>query len=115
MPGGDRTGPLGMGPMTGRAAGYCAGYSNPGFTNPVFGRGVRGFGRGFFGRGRGNRHMYYATGLPFWARYGAIAPDIPQMAPEQEMDLLSSQADYLKKALEDITKRIDDLEKKNKK
>ena len=54
MPRGDRTGPLGMGPMTGRAMGYCAGNTGPRF---VFGRGV-GFGGGFgrqfsFGRGRG--------------------------------------------------------------
>lgn len=35
MPGGDRTGPMGMGPMTGRAAGYCAGYPVPGYTNPI--------------------------------------------------------------------------------
>ena len=34
MPRGDRTGPAGMGPMTGRAAGYCAGYNMPGFMNP---------------------------------------------------------------------------------
>ena len=34
MPGGDRTGPAGMGPMTGRAAGYCAGYPVPGYMNP---------------------------------------------------------------------------------
>jgi len=34
MPRGDRTGPAGMGPMTGRAAGYCAGYNVPGFINP---------------------------------------------------------------------------------
>jgi len=26
MPRGNRTGPAGMGPMTGRAAGYCVGY-----------------------------------------------------------------------------------------
>jgi len=26
MPRGDGTGPWGLGPMTGRAAGYCAGY-----------------------------------------------------------------------------------------
>ena len=26
MPRGDGTGPRGLGPMTGRAAGYCAGY-----------------------------------------------------------------------------------------
>lgn len=34
MPRGNGTGPAGMGPMTGRAAGYCAGYSMPGFMNP---------------------------------------------------------------------------------
>lgn len=33
MPAGDRTGPEGQGPMTGRAAGYCAGYDSPGNMN----------------------------------------------------------------------------------
>ena len=33
MPRGDGTGLTGMGPMTGRAAGYCAGNNAPGFTN----------------------------------------------------------------------------------
>jgi len=42
MPRGDGTGPGGMGPMTGRAAGYCAGYSMPGFMNPVAGGGFGG-------------------------------------------------------------------------
>ena len=42
MPGGDGTGPMGMGPMTGRAAGYGAGYPVPGFMNPVPGRGFWG-------------------------------------------------------------------------
>ena len=53
MPRGDRTGPWGSGPMTGRAAGYCAGYPVPGFMNPAprYGRGI-GFRRGW-GRGRG--------------------------------------------------------------
>jgi hypothetical protein len=37
MPGGDRTGPAGAGPMTGRAAGYCAGYGVPGYVNPAVG------------------------------------------------------------------------------
>lgn len=40
MPRGDRTGPAGLGPMTGRAAGFCAGYPTPGYMNPV---GARGF------------------------------------------------------------------------
>ena len=60
MPGGDRTAPVGMGPMTGRAAGYCAGHSVPGFVNPVPGGGFWGWGRG---GGRGWRNWYYATGL----------------------------------------------------
>ena len=70
MPWGDRTGPSGMGPMTGRGAGYCAGYDRPGYMNPGFG--YRAFGRGGFG-GHGYRHWYYATGLPFWARSGGYA------------------------------------------
>ena len=45
MPRGDGTGPAGMGPMTGRAAGYCAGFPVPGYMNPVVGRG------GFYGPG----------------------------------------------------------------
>ncbi len=49
MPGGDRTGPLGNGPMTGRQLGYGAGYNSPGFTKGSGG----GLGRGFRGRGRG--------------------------------------------------------------
>jgi len=49
MPGGDRTGPVGMGPMTGRAAGFCAGFPVPGNATPGGGRGMgmgraRGFG-----------------------------------------------------------------------
>ena len=53
MPGGDRTGPWGAGPMTGRGVGICAGYDMPGYMNPAFGRGSgRGWGRGF-GRGSG--------------------------------------------------------------
>lgn len=42
MPRGDGTGPLGMGAMTGRAAGYCAGYSVPGFANSFWGGAFRG-------------------------------------------------------------------------
>jgi len=38
MPAGDGTGPMGLGPMTGRAAGYCAGYGVPGYLNPFPGR-----------------------------------------------------------------------------
>ena len=44
MPRGDGSGPAGLGPMTGRGAGYCAGYPVPGFAN--WPAGVGAWGRG---------------------------------------------------------------------
>ena len=122
MPGGDRTGPMGMGPMTGRAAGFCAGYPVPGYTNPVGGRGYWGWGRG---GGRGRRNWFYATGLPGWARAGygwpawggAVnphayggAPLAPGLTAQQELDGLKGQAEYLEDSLDGIKKRIEELE-----
>jgi len=123
MPGGDGTGPAGMGSMTGRAAGYCAGYSVPGYMNPIGGRGFGAFGRGR-GGGWGRRNWFYATGLPGWQRagmgmpaYGApaaypmpyAAPSGPAQTAEQELDALKGQAEYFEDALEGIKKRIDEL------
>ncbi len=129
MPGGDRTGPLGEGARTGRAAGFCEGYNVPGYANPGFGYGFRGGrGRGFglgrgggFGRGggRGWRHRYYATGLPGWARAGQAdwpgpEPVHPQvrsrMAPHDELKMLRSEAESCEDALKNIRVRIDELE-----
>ena len=56
MPGGDGTGPMGFGSLTGRGAGYCAGFPVPGYMNPVSGRGV---GRGFYGSGFGRGSYGY--------------------------------------------------------
>jgi len=105
MPRGDGTGPAGMGPMTGRAAGYCAGYPTPGFMTPGFGRGLgmaRGRGGGFGmgmawrrGRGRGFGFASFAAPAPF-------AP--PTRA--QELDLLRGQADGLKEQLDAINERV---------
>ncbi|MGB4046967.1 MAG: DUF5320 domain-containing protein, partial [Kiritimatiellia bacterium] len=39
MPRGDRTGPQGAGPMTGRGAGTCAGAATPGYAGGGYGRG----------------------------------------------------------------------------
>jgi len=119
MPRGDGTGPRGMGPMTGRAAGFCAGYGVPGFANPApgFGAGMGYGARGGRG-GRGWRNMYYATGLPGWARAGYAPAAFPGAAPvaaapnpETQLNYLNSQAEQLKAALEDIQSRIADLEK----
>ncbi len=124
MPGGDRTGPMGMGPMTGRGAGYCAGGRAPGFVTRALG--------GFFGRGRGGgrgwRNMFFATGLPGWARVGlgavgaaaaasAAAPSaaasvsgFQTMTPQQELDTLKQQAQQAADVLASVQRRISELE-----
>lgn len=131
MPGGDGTGPGGMGAMTGRAAGYCAGYPMPGFMNPIPGRGF-GFGRGRgFGRGLG----WGFRGGHGWGGYGGVAYGLPYgygalpmpygssagvpygVAPtsQQELDALKGQSEYMEDALEGIRKRIGELETEAKK
>jgi len=116
MPGGDGTGPGGMGPMTGRAAGFCAGYPIPGYMNPVGGRGYWGWGRGGgWGRGRGFGWSRAGYGFPAYGAavnpyaYGG-APFTPAVAPQQELDSLKGQAEYLEDALDGIKKRIEELE-----
>jgi uncharacterized protein DUF5320 len=117
MPGGDRTGPAGMGPMTGRATGFCAGYNAPGYA--TWGGG-RGFGGGGRGSGRGRRNRFYATGLPGWQRagmgYPAFAgPVPPTIDAEQQLDALKGQAEYLQDALDGIRKQITELDASTKK
>jgi len=121
MPRGDGTGPGGLGPMTGRAAGYCAGYSIPGFMNPSGGRLRLGFGYGRgFGRGMGRGY-----GRPYWpaypypmtpppTAYGGSGFYQPPVEPKQEMEMLAEEAKYLKEQLEEINKRITELEKSKK-
>ncbi|MEA2031609.1 MAG: DUF5320 domain-containing protein [candidate division Zixibacteria bacterium] len=140
MPRGDRTGPMGAGVMTGRGAGLCAGYDVPGYMNQSAGRGFGrgfgyggghgfgrgmggGFGHGFQGGGRGWRNQYYATGTPGWARggYGYQYPAAPpagfgaavdtKAAQAEELAYLKDQAQYFKGALDDIEKRVNELQK----
>ncbi|NLV31284.1 MAG: DUF5320 domain-containing protein [Acidobacteria bacterium] len=116
MPGGDRTGPMGMGSMTGRAAGYCAGFGAPGYAQPGPGRGFGyGRGRGFGGGGRGWRNMYYATGRPGWSRFGRGAvpygyPPYRTPDPGTETEALRNQAEMLKTELDAIEKRLSEIE-----
>ncbi len=116
MPRGDGTGPWGLGPMTGRAAGYCAGYPVPGFMNPYIGRLGLGFG---WGRGRG-RGFWRA----FWPAYPySMIPPLPYgggfyqppVEPKQEIGILNEEAKALKEQLEAINKRISELEEAEKK
>jgi hypothetical protein len=93
MPRGDRTGPWGAGPMTGRAAGHCTGHSVPGFMNPTagYGRGWgggrgRGWGRGF-GRGRYG-YPPVTVGQPVYPQ--AYPPVVQPQSPQQEVAALEN-------------------------
>ena len=70
MPFGDGTGPMGLGPMTGRAAGYCAGYPVPGFASPMPGLG---WGRSFY--------PYSGYTYPQTGSYGQPYPSPGYMNP----------------------------------
>jgi hypothetical protein len=112
MPFGDRTGPAGLGPMTGRGAGFCRVYGVPGSMNPAFGRGFGGRGRA---GGRGWRNWFRATGLTGWERgFGRPVLGAPQAfaAPTrgQELGVPEAQAEHFESALGEIRKRIEDLE-----
>jgi len=116
MPAGDGTGPNGMGPMTGRGAGYCAGYDAPGYANLGPGRGF-GMGRGRgggWGRGWRHRHWFRATGVPGWARPAWGASPGPYAAPQptagQEAEALKAQAQWLQEELAAIEQRLSELE-----
>jgi len=114
MPGGDRTGPAGMGPMTGRRAGYCVGNAGPGTMNLGLGRGYGGgFGRGLGLGFRGGRRGGWATpynryGAPFASFTGAATP------PQQELASLQADVAFLRSSLESVTKRIAELEARKK-
>jgi len=80
MPGGDGTGPLGMGPMTGRRMGNCV---SAGTTSYGYGRGL-GIRRGF--------RSFYNPGV------------------FESKQSLQNRADYLKRSLEDIQRQLDSYE-----
>ena len=118
MPRGNRTGPMGMGPMTGRGGGYCADYPGPGFMNRM---GGRGFGRyGGWGRGWGYRFRRFAAGPPRWAHAGygpgpewgprpAFEPYAPSWSRDQEVEMLEQQVEWLKQQQEALAQRLEEL------
>ncbi|MHB0979842.1 MAG: DUF5320 domain-containing protein [Thermoleophilia bacterium] len=110
MPRGDRTGPFGQGAMTGRAAGYCAGYAVPGFaSSATIGRGMGGPGAGGWSRGgHGYRNRFYATGVPLSA-YGVGGPE-PVLPRDEEIALLKSESQRLRSVLETIDQRLAQIE-----
>ena len=90
MPGGDRTGPLGLGPGTGWGRGPCFGFGAPG---SCYGGRGRGFGRGFgYNRFRG----------------ASPAP------PVDEVSLLKSRISAMENELADARKYLSEIETEKK-
>lgn len=84
MPFGDKTGPLGQGPMTGRGRGFCAGNAAPGRLNSAPGLGM---GKGGCGA-NGWRNRFRAGGL-----YAGETPTAVPPAPtdrQQEIAALKA-------------------------
>lgn len=133
MPRGDRTGPSGMGPRTGRGAGYCAGYSVPGFANPVYGGGG-GYGLGYGGGfglgygGRGYRNRFFALGFPagrpgrffdpyggglygapYAPVYGAAYGTAPTGAQISEKEILEQEINLAEGHLTNLKKRMEEI------
>jgi hypothetical protein len=55
--------------------------------------------------------MFYATGLPRWARFGAQNANGAYFASDaDEKEFLKRQAKFLENQLDDVKKRLDELE-----
>ncbi len=115
MPHGDRTGPTGTGPKTGRMRGFCMGFGAPGTFNrsPDFVSPGRG------GGGRGCRNRFFNTGRTGWQRSAgfSLGRGTPEFAdagsdvnPGPRLETLKAQAQNLEKALDGIKRRIQGLE-----
>ena len=128
--------------MTGRGAGYCAGYPVPGYANPYvpgWGRGRgggRGWGRGYgWGRGRGGGRgwgfgrggwhgpdyalpvappMYYSPARAH-GYYGSSPYPYANPRPDDEIEYLEEAANDVEQELEMIRTRIGELRKELKK
>lgn len=114
MPNGNGMGPNGMGPRTGRGAGYCNGI----VPTPGFGRGGRGFSGGFgggFGRGRG-------PGRGYGLGYGRAVDDFDRgsygtarrLSEEEYKGVLNDEVSYLENRLKALKEELDSSEKESK-
>ena len=133
MPRGDRRGPNGMGPMTGRAAGLCSGSSTPGYVNggvaggygqgmgagrgagrqqvgcshmqPYFGGGFHGAANGSsYGRGMG-RAQGINRGMGFQRMNAA-----PVVSKETEKAIIENEVSFLKDQLKSLEGRLTDMQ-----
>lgn len=121
MPAGDKTGPEGKGPRTGRSMGYCSGYNSPGFTKgaPRRGRGRRFYKRRGPGFGRGNRNFYYPREHPISNdKYPQNQNNETKTSREEEINSLDEEKSIeneikaMKDGLDNLREKIKELENK---
>jgi len=105
MPGGDRSGPLGMGAMTGRGAGFCTG------VRQIRRGEMMGWGGGPMGGRRGWRNRFWATGLPGWMPADADGGVDRWAMLQPDKTILDQRVQNLKAELAAIQQRLDQLEK----
>ncbi len=104
MPGGDKSGPRGSGPMTGRGLGYCTGNRGPGFSNWARGMGYR-LGMRFRGGGGRRFNRFQSPANPRGSS---------RLKPEEEISPLEEEAEALRDELNNIEKRMTNLKKEKK-
>ena len=107
MPRGDGTGPMGMGPMTGRRAGFCAGFAAPGAMNApgmYSGFGCR--------RGGGGGGMTRGAGFQARNRFMVQAYADVTAPTANEQEVLTNQMSFLEKQLQQVKQRLDSISSK---
>lgn len=112
MPGFDARGPMGSGPMTGGARGFCD-PAGPG-NQKVFGRGM-GFGhgsRGGYGPGMGMRRSF-GRGFGRCRWYPPAYGPADTADPTTEINILKAQADAMQNTLDAINRRMAQLQKES--
>lgn len=105
MPRGDGAGPMGLGSMTGRGAGYCIRARTPGYQNPP-GWGLGG--GGVWGGGRGRGGWFCRMPMPFYPGYAST-----ETSREAELRLLEDEVSHLEGVLAELNARIKDLSPDN--
>lgn len=138
MPTGDRTGPMGEGPRTGRARGYCSGFDTPGYEDGQYRNRDRGVGRnqparsgrrvtvgrraGFGRRARLGGGAWFDQGYNADRLYnfGLLLSEMIQHIPWQEilrkrdeMEELKMEARRLKRSNEELEEKLRNLESRN--
>jgi uncharacterized protein DUF5320 len=100
MPRGNGMGPEGFGSRTGRGAGFCNGFDQPGFMNSGMGNRRAGF---------GYRRNSQSGFMPAWRSrgYDTFVPAEPTMV--QKKEFLGNEINLLKQHLNELEKQLETM------